>query len=73
MNALLGLFLSGFEGAAVSFLLLLCHSQLWPDDLTPAQLRALNRADRWVILGFTIFAVIFHLRINLPLPPVFEY
>lgn len=73
MNVLLRLLVPAFEGAVLSFLLLLCHSQLWPEDLTPAQLRALHRADRWIILGFTIFAVIFNLRVNLPLPPSFDY
>jgi hypothetical protein len=42
--------------------------QFWPDDLTGPQFRALNKANRWVMIVLPIFAVSFNWQIDLPLP-----
>ncbi len=68
MHILLRLLVPGIEGAFLGFLITLFHEQFWPDDLTPPQIRALNRANRWVVITLPIFAMIFNWRIDLPIP-----
>jgi hypothetical protein len=68
MNVLLRLLVPAIEGAFLGFLIALFHEQFWPDDLTVPQLRALNKANRWLMIVLPIFAVIFNWRIDLPIP-----
>jgi hypothetical protein len=69
IDVLLRLFVPGVEGLFLAFLITLFQTQFWPDDLTSPQLRALKRANRWVMIVLPVFAVIFNWRINLPIPP----
>jgi hypothetical protein len=69
MDILLRLIVPAVEGWFLACGVTLFHQQFWPDDLTSPQLRALNKANRWVMIVVPIFAVIFNWRIDLPLPP----
>jgi hypothetical protein len=68
MNVLIRLLVPAVEGLFLAYLIALFHSQFWPDDLTLPQLRALRRANNWVLITLPIFAVIFDWRINLAIP-----
>jgi len=73
MDILLRLLVPAVEGLFLAFGIALFHTQFWPGDLTGPQLRALNKANHWMMIVLPIFAMIFNWRIDLPLPVgVFE-
>ena len=67
-DVLIRLLVPAVEGSFLAYMITLFHEKFWPDDLTGPQLRALNKANRWVLIVLPIFAVIFNWRIHLPLP-----
>jgi len=68
MHILLRLLVPAVEGLFLAYGIALFHMQFWPDDLTGPQFRALNKANRWVMIVLPIFAVSFNWQIDLPLP-----
>jgi hypothetical protein len=68
MNALLRLAVPVVEGWFLAVLITIFHEQFWPNDLTLAQLYALRKANRWLLIVLPIVAVIFDWRMSLPFP-----
>jgi hypothetical protein len=67
MDILLRLLVPAVEGFFLACGIGHFHAQFWPGDLTLPQLRALNKANRWMMIVLPIFAMIFNWRIDLPL------